>query len=139
MEGFDPGAGPTAFRPRAPALNETPDKEIRIMSRNVRQLASCLFVLAALAMFSAPAARAFDLSYTRSGVGGTMAQACNNAIQSIKDDCDVYGPITTNPIHCLPLYGPGGVYLGKVCTCEATTTSCANYAPFPGTLIQGPK
>lgn len=101
------------------------------MPTNARKLAFCLLVLATLAMLPIPAARAIDLSYTRSGVGGTMAQACNNAVQAIHNDCDITGTITTNPGRCLPLYGPGGEVIGKVCTCEATASFCGNYMPFP--------
>lgn len=91
------------------------------MIRKALQLGFCLLVIATLA---APPARAFDFSYTESGVGSSMAQACNNAIEKIKDRCDSYGPITTDPISALPLYGPDGKLIGYVYLCEATTTYC---------------
>ena len=97
------------------------------MSKKVLQLGFCLVVLAALAAFTAPAAQAIDLSYTQSGVGGTMAQACNNAVQKIKNNCDKYGTVTTDPGACWPLYGLDGNLLGYACTCEATASYCVNY------------
>src|SRR5687767_2652924 len=74
------------------------------MSKKVRQLGFCLLAFAAIATFAAPAAHAFDLSYTQAGFGSTMTQACNNAIQRIDDNCDAYGAITTDPVGCWPLW-----------------------------------
>jgi hypothetical protein len=102
------------------------------MSRKILQLGFSLVILAALTAFDAPAAQAIDLSYTQSGVGGTMAQACNNAVQKIENNCDIHGPITTNPGSCKPLWGLDGQIIGYVCTCKATATYCANSIPFPG-------
>jgi hypothetical protein len=98
------------------------------MSKKVRQLVFCLFASAVLA---APAAQAFDFSYTQSGVGSTMAKACNNAIQKIDDYCEAYGPITTDPGSCVPLWGINGEFLGYVCTCEATTAYCRKFIGGP--------
>jgi hypothetical protein len=108
------------------------EKEIRLMTRKALQLGLCLLATSALAAFDAPAARAIDLSYTQSGVGGTMAQACNNAIQKIENNCDMHGSITTNPGSCKPLWGIDGSVIGQVCTCKATASYCANTIPFPG-------
>jgi hypothetical protein len=101
------------------------------MSKKILQLGFCLVILAALAAFDAPA-QAIDLSYTQSGVGGTMAQACNNAIQKIENNCDRHGPITTDPGSCKPLWGIDGSVIGQVCTCKATASYCVNTIPFPG-------
>lgn len=101
------------------------------MSRKALQLGFCLAILAALAAFDAPAAQAIDLSYTQSGIGGTMAQACNNAIQKIKDNCDRHGTITTDPGRCLPLWDLNGNVIGYACTCEATASYCVNFIPPP--------
>lgn len=67
-----------------------------------------------------------DFSYSQSGVGGSQAQACNNAIpiQKIEDNCDRHGPITTDPGGCKPLWAPDGSVIGWVCTCKATATYC---------------
>jgi hypothetical protein len=99
------------------------------MTRKALQLGFCLLVLAVLAAFTAPAAQAFDFSYTQTGAGGTMERACDNAVQKIKDNCDRYGPITTDPGFCRPLWGPDGTLLGWVCTCEATAAYCQILAP----------
>lgn len=95
------------------------------MSRKALQLGFCLVILAALTTLPAPAIP--SPSYTQSGVGGTMAQACNNAIQKINNNCDFHGPITTNPGSCKPLWGPDGTVIGQVCTCSATATYCGNF------------
>lgn len=102
------------------------------MTKKALQLGFCLLVLAALA-FTAPAAQAFDFSYSQRGVGGTMAHACDNAVQKIKDNCDAYGPITTDPIFCKPLYLADGTFVGYACSCEATTTYCQIFA-YPPSL-----
>lgn len=94
------------------------------MSTKTRQLGLCLLVIATLAAFATPAAQAFDFSYTESAVGGTMPQACSNAVQKIKDKCDAYGPITTDPISCRPIYDFNDNIIGYACICEATTTYC---------------
>lgn len=94
------------------------------MSRKALQLGFCLLVLAALATFNSPAAQAIDFSYTQSGVGSSMAKACNQAIQKIKDKCDSYGAITTDPGVCGYIFGPNGSIEGQICTCEATAAYC---------------
>lgn len=99
------------------------------MTRKALHLGFCLLVLAALGAFTAPAAQAIDFSYTQSGVGGTMDQACNAAIENIKDDCDRYGTITTDPGGCRWLYGLDGQVIGRVCTCEATAAYCQILIP----------
>jgi hypothetical protein len=98
------------------------------MTKKALQLGLCLLVIAALAAFTAPAAQAFDFSYSQRGLAGTMAQACNNAVQKIKDNCDAYGPITTDPIFCKPIYTAEGDLAGYACSCEATTTYCQIFA-----------
>jgi hypothetical protein len=102
------------------------------MSKKALRLGLCLLVLAALCALPASASEApISLSYTQSGVGGTMEQACNNAIQKIKDYCDVFGPITTDPGRCWPLYDIYGEFVGFACTCEATTSYCGKFIGFP--------
>lgn len=86
-----------------------------------------LLAVAALAAFVAPAAQAVDFSYTQSGMGGSMDQACDNAVQKIRDNCDAYGPITTDPGACRPIYTAEGELAGYACTCKATTTYCRVY------------
>lgn len=71
------------------------------------------------------------LSYSKIGVGYPMANACANAVEAIEDACALHGPITTNPMNCLPLWGLDGEIIGYVCRCKATTTFCANPFPFP--------
>ena len=100
------------------------------MIKKILQLGLCL-TISAFAAFTAPPAQAFDLSYTQSGVGGTMNQACNVAIQRIDNNCDIHGTITTDPGSCKPLWGPDGQAIGTVCTCTATATYCANLQDFP--------
>jgi hypothetical protein len=100
------------------------------MNRKILQLGFCLLVLAALATFNAPAVQAIPFSYSQSGVSGTMAQACSNAVQKIKNNCDFYGPITTTQGSCKPLWGIDGQVIGTVCTCTATTTACGNINPL---------
>lgn len=95
------------------------------MSRKALQLGFCLAILAVLTALPASAIPA--PSYSQTAVGGTMAQACNNAIQEIKNDCDVHGTITTTPGSCKPLYDFNGNLLGYVCTCTATASYCANF------------
>jgi hypothetical protein len=94
------------------------------MSTKARQLGLCLLVVAALAAFAAPAAQAIDFSHTEVSLGGSKEQACNNAVQKIKDRCDSYGPITTNPGACKPIYNSDGLIVAEACTCRATTTYC---------------
>ena len=101
------------------------------MSKKVLQLGFCLLAVAALSVVPAVAEPAPSFGYTQSGVGGTMNQACANAVQKIKDNCDVHGPISTNPGRCLPLWGADGEVLGYVCTCEATTFACGKFAGLP--------
>jgi hypothetical protein len=96
------------------------------MTRKSLQL-FCLVAIAALAAFTAPAAQAFDFSYSQSGIGKSMPEACNNAIQKIADNCDQYGAITTDPGFCKPLYTAEGEYIFDVCTCKATATFCRNF------------
>lgn len=101
------------------------------MSKKALQLGFCLFAVAAL--FAAPvlAETAPSFGYTQSGVGPTMDQACANAVQKIKDNCDIHGPISTDPGRCLPLWNLQGEVIGYVCTCEATTFACGNFAGLP--------
>lgn len=96
------------------------------MSKKALQLGFCLAILAAT-LFNAPAAQAIPFSYSQSGVGGTMAQACNNAVQKIENNCDFHGPITTDPGSCKPLWGLDGQIIGYVCTCTATTSACGKF------------
>ena len=98
------------------------------MSRKALQLGFCL-AIAALAVFTAPAAQALDFSYTQSGVSNTMAKACNQAIQRIEDRCDIHGVITTDPQRCDPLYDLYGNYDGQICLCKATATHCGILNP----------
>lgn len=51
-----------------------------------------LLAIAALAAFTAPAAQAIDFSYTQSGFGGSKAQACDDAVQKIKDKLRLVRP-----------------------------------------------
>ena len=95
-----------------------------------RYFRSGVGLVAALTAFPALATPAPQLGYTQSGVGGTMNQACNNAIQKIKDHCDLVGPITTDPGRCLPLWDLDGEVIGYVCTCEATTLTCGIIRPL---------
>lgn len=99
------------------------------MSRKALQLGFCFLALAALAAFNAPETQAFDFSYTQSGVSNTMAKACNQAIQRIKDRCDIHGAITTAPRGCDPLYDLYGNYAGQICRCEATAAYCGIQNP----------
>ena len=96
------------------------------MTKKALQLV-CLVAIAALAAFTAPAAQAFDLSYSQTGIGKSKAEACNNAIQKIADNCDEYGAITTDPLFCKPLYTAEGEYLFDACACKATATFCRNF------------
>lgn len=98
------------------------------MTKKAVRLGFCLLVLAALAVFPTQVAQAFDFSYSQTGVGGSPAQACNNAIQKIEDNCDRHGPITTDPGGCKPLWGPDGSVIGWICTCKATATYCQIFA-----------
>lgn len=97
------------------------------MSKKALQLGFCLAILAMLTTLPAPAAPAPSLTYTQSGVGGTMAQACSNAVQKIKDNCDIHGTITTDPGSCKPLYDFNGNLLGYACTCTATASYCGKF------------
>jgi len=101
------------------------------MVKKALQLGFCFLVIAALSAGSAVAAPAPSFGYTQSGVGGTMEQACQNAIQKIKDNCDFFGPITTNEGRCLPLRNAEGQVIGYVCTCEATTNACGKVIGLP--------
>ena len=98
------------------------------MSRKALQLGFCLCLLAltALSAFPAHAAQDFQFGYTKSGVGGTMEQACNNAIQNLKDACGIIAPPTTDPGRCWPVENLEGQIVGYICTCEATTLACLN-------------
>jgi len=102
------------------------------MSKHAFRLAFCLLALVAPAVFPAQAETAPFLTYTQSGDGGTMAQACASATQKILDHCDIHGSITTDPGRCLPLYGLDGSVIGRICTCEASTPYCGVFRPFPG-------
>jgi len=102
------------------------------MSKHAFRFAFCLLALLAPAVFPAQAEPAPFLTYTQSGVAPTMAQACAAATQKITDHCDIHGPITTDPGRCLPLYDLQGNLLSYVCTCEASTTYCGVFRPFPG-------
>jgi hypothetical protein len=101
-----------------------------MMSKHAFRLAFCLLALVAPAAVPVQAETAPFLTYTQSGVGGTMDQACTNAAEKIKDNCAVHGPITTDPGRCLPLLGPDGSVIGQVCTCEASTSFCAVFRPL---------
>lgn len=101
------------------------------MSKKALQLGFCFLAIAALSAVPAMALPAPQFGYTQTGVGGTMEQACNNAIQKIKDNCDFFGPITTDPGRCLPLKDFNGEILGYVCTCEATTNACGIRIDLP--------
>ena len=100
------------------------------MSKKVLQLGFCILAIAALSAVPALALPAPSFGYTQSGVGPTMDQACTNAIQKIKDNCDFYGPISTDPGRCLTLRDINGEIMGYVCTCEATTTACGIRLPL---------
>jgi hypothetical protein len=101
------------------------------MSKKVLQLGFCFLAIAALSVVPALATPAPSFGYTQSGVGSTMDQACANAAQKIKDNCDFHGPISTDPGRCLPLWGLDGQVIGQVCTCEATTLACAHFIGLP--------
>ena len=101
------------------------------MSKKALQLGFCFLAIAALSVVPALAVPAPSFGYTQSGVGGTMDQACNNAIQKIKDNCDFFGPISTDPGRCLPLRDLEGQIIGYVCTCEATTSACGRIIGLP--------
>src|SRR5262245_56711220 len=103
------------------------EKEIRIMTRKTPQLGLRLVAIAVLAAFTTPTAQAFDFSYSQTGIGKTMPQACNDAIQKIAANCDQYGAITTDPLFCKPLYTAEGEYIFDVCSCKATATFCRNF------------
>lgn len=94
------------------------------MSKHAYRLAFCLFVLVAPAVVPAQAEVVPVLTYTQSGVGATMDQACTNAAEKIKENCAVHGSITTDPGRCLPLND------AYVCTCEASTLFCGIIRPF---------
>jgi hypothetical protein len=96
------------------------------MTKKALQLV-CLVAIAALAVLTAPAAQALDFSYTQSGIGKTMPEACNNAIQKIAANCDEYGAITLDPVFCKPLYTAEGEYIFDACSCKATATFCRNF------------
>jgi hypothetical protein len=98
------------------------------MSRKALQLGFCLclLALATLSAFPAQAAQDFNFGYRETGVGGTMDQACSNAIQELKDRCGIIAPPTTNPGRCLPVKNLEGQIIGYICTCEATTFACLN-------------
>ena len=96
------------------------------MTRKTLQL-GLLVAIAVLAAFTTPAAQAFDFSYTQSGIGKSMPEACNNAIQKIADNCDQYGAITLDPVFCKPLYTAEGEYIFDACSCKATATFCRNF------------
>lgn len=94
------------------------------MSKNLRPLALCFLAAAALAARPANATPAFA-SYSQNGAGDSRDAACAAATQKILDNCDSYGPITTDPTGCHKLYDLDGNVTGKVCTCTATTSFCA--------------
>lgn len=101
------------------------------MSKKALQLGFCVLAIAALFAVPAMATPAPSFGYTQSGVGGTMDLACNNAIQKIKDNCDFYGPISTDPGRCRPLRDFNDQIIGYVCTCEATTSACGHIIGLP--------
>lgn len=96
------------------------------MSKKALQLGLCLCLLLLATLSATPvlAETAPSFGYTQSGVGGTMEQACANAIQNLKDDCGIIAPPTTDPGRCLPIRNLEGQIIGYVCTCEATTLAC---------------
>lgn len=95
------------------------------MSKKALYLGFCLAVLAALTTLPAPAVPA--PSYSQTGTGGTMALACSNAVQKIKNNCDLHGTITTTQGSCQPLHDFNGNVIGYVCTCTATASYCVNF------------
>jgi len=100
------------------------------MSKHAFRLAFCLLALMAPALVPAQAETAPLLSYSQLGTGDTTAEACADAIQNIKDNCDFYGPISTSQKLCAPIYGPGLVVIGQLCSCKATTTYCGVFRPL---------
>jgi hypothetical protein len=88
------------------------------------RLGFCLLTLAALFSGSALAIPAPTLTYSQTAVGGSPDQACANAIEEIQSNCDIHGPITTEPMGCKALRNAEGQIIGWVCTCTATTSYC---------------
>lgn len=101
------------------------------MIKKVLRLSFCLLAIAALSAGPTLAIPAPSLTYSQSGVGGTMDQACANAVQKIQDNCDIMGPITTDPGRCLPIKNLQGEIIGYACTCEATTSYCGKFIGLP--------
>ena len=102
------------------------------MSKKALQLGFCVLVLAALAVFDAPAIQAagFDFSYSQTATGSSWAEACSKAVQKIKNYCDSYGPITTDRHPPIPIYGPGLTIIDYVYPCTATATYCQIFKPL---------
>ncbi|HET9212597.1 MAG TPA: hypothetical protein VFR03_19490 [Thermoanaerobaculia bacterium] len=87
------------------------------MSKHAFRLAFCFLVLVTPAFFPVQAETAPSLSYSQLGTGDSTTEACADAIQNIKDNCDIYGPITTSQKLCAPIYGPGGAVIGQLFSC----------------------
>lgn len=98
------------------------------MSKKTLQLGFCLCLLALAAFLPAPVQAEWvanpNPGVTRSGVGGTMDQACANAIQNLQNYCGIMAAPTTDPGRCLPIRNLEGQIIGYACTCEATTFAC---------------
>jgi hypothetical protein len=101
------------------------------MINKALRLGFCLLAIAALSAGPTLAIPAPSFTYSQTGAGGTMEQACSRAIQEIQNDCDFMGPITTSPQGCKALRNAEGQIIGWVCTCTATTSYCGNYIGLP--------
>lgn len=97
------------------------------MSKTLR-LGFSLLALTAITTFPTLAAtpQPAPIGTKRTGVGGTMDQACAAAIQNLRNVCTYMTAPTTDPQGCRPLLNLEGQVIGQICKCEATTLTCVN-------------
>lgn len=64
------------------------------------------------------------------GTGDTVAEACQDAAENLRDQCLLTGPITYSDARCFTVDPPGPLEPITLCHCVASTLICVNPFPF---------
>lgn len=104
---------------------------MRLTKGNVCLVAAFLLTaLGAAAVANAQPAIAgpIIIRHTATGVGSTMTQACDRALDALIEECPLHGPVSYDQGRCITTSTPFGTV--TLCDCEASTLLCVR--PFLG-------